>query len=152
MVLCVITVCARGTAPPGDKPKIPAVRWDEQNPGCTFTHTDDGKLRYGLWSGDVGMTLVVDSQELEKVRRRHEPFFGVLLDVRYRGNKSLDLGTDDISLAFVKHFQVVETSLDPDDFSEKIQADAEALDHEIALEVQRHPEKKEAKEASARAF
>jgi hypothetical protein len=135
-----------------DKAKIPAVRWDEQHPGCTFSRSDDGKYRYGLWYEDVGITLAVDSQELEKVHRRHEPFFGVLLDVRYRGQGSLDLGVESISLEFVKHFQVVQTSLDPDSFSEKVQNDADELDHQTAREVEKHPEKKEEKEAYVRAF
>ena len=34
-------------------------------------------------------------------------FSASLLDVRYRGPGSLDLATDNISLEFVKHFQVV---------------------------------------------
>jgi hypothetical protein len=135
-----------------DKGKIPAVRWDEQRPGCTFSRGDDGKFRYGMWYEDVGITLAVDSQELEKVHRRHEPFFGVLLDVRYRGPGSLDLATDNISLEFVKHFQVVQTSLDPDSFSEKVQNDADELDHQTAREVEKHPERKEEKEAYVRAF
>jgi len=36
------------------KAKLPTVRWSEQQPGCTFERGDDGKYRYGLWSGDVG--------------------------------------------------------------------------------------------------
>jgi hypothetical protein len=141
-------------AVPGDKDKgkIAAVRWDEQRPGCTFSRGDDGKFRYGMWYEDVGITLAVDSQELEKVHRRHEPFFGVLLDVRYRGPGQLDLATDNISLEFVKHFQVVLTSLDPDSFSEKVQNDADELDHQTAREVEKHPEKKEEKDAYVRAF
>ncbi len=111
--------------PPGDKTKIPAIRWDEERPGCTFSRSDDGRYHYGLWSGDVGVTLSVDAQELEKVHRRHEPFFSVLLDVRYRGPGTLDLATENISLEFVKHFQVVQTSLDPDDFAAKVQNDAD---------------------------
>jgi hypothetical protein len=138
--------------PPGDKAKIPAIRWDEERPGCTFSRSDDGRYHYGLWSGDVGVTLSVDAQELEKVHRRHEPFFSVLLDVRYRGPGTLDLATGNISLEFVKHFQVVQTALDPDDFAAKVQNDADALDHETAREVEKHPEKKEAKEAYVRAF
>ena len=152
MALASLPLSARSATPPTDNAKIPAVRWDETHPGCTFSHTDDGKLRYGLWWDDVGMTLSVDSQELEKVRRRHEPFIGVLLDVRYRGRKTVEVGAQDISLEFVKHFQVVQTSLDPDEFSDKIQANADALDHEIAVEIQKHPEKKQAKEAYVRAF
>jgi hypothetical protein len=135
-----------------DKNKIPAVRWDEQTPGCTFSRGDDGKYRYGLWSGDVGVTLMVDAQELEKVHRRHEPFFSVLLNVRYRGQGALDLATENISLEFVKHFQVMQTSLDPDDFSERVQNDADELDHQTAREIEKHPEKKEEKEAYVRAF
>ena len=140
-------------AEPGkDKPKIPAVRWDEEHPGCTFSFGDDGRFRYGLWSEDVGVTLSVDSQELEKVHRRHEPFFAVLLDVRYRGQGALELATDAISLEFVNHFRVVQTPLDPEGFAQKVQDDADALDHEAAREGQKHPERKEEKEAYVRAF
>jgi hypothetical protein len=135
-----------------DKPQVPAVRWDEQQQGCTFSRSDDGKYHYGLWSGDVGITLSVDSQELEKVHRRHEPFFGVLLNVRYRGQGTLDLATENISLQFVKHFHVVQTSLDPNDFAEKVQDDADALDYQTAREIEKHPERKQEKEAFMRAF
>jgi hypothetical protein len=135
-----------------DKGKIPAVRWDEKNTGCTFSRGDDGRYRYGMWYEDVGITMTVDSQELEKVHRRHEPFFGVLLDVRYRGHESLDLSVDQISLEFLKHFQVVQTSLDPDGFAEKVQNDADTLNDQTAREVEKHPEKKEEKEAYVKAF
>src|ERR1700704_4546074 len=97
----VAAVCgAAGT----EKAQVPTVRWDEQQPGCTFSITKDGKYLYGLWSGDVGVTLAVDAQELAKVRRRHQPIFGVLLTVRYRGRGSLDVSEQNISLEFVKHF------------------------------------------------
>ena len=105
-----------------------------------------------MWSGDVGITVAVDSQELEKVHRRHEPFFAVLLNVRYRGPGSLDFGVQNISLEFVKHFRVVQTALDPDEFADKVQSDADELDHETAREVEKHPEQKEQKEAFVRAF
>jgi len=137
---------------PKDKSKTLAVRWDEQSPGCTFSRSDDGKFHYGLWSDDVGITLSVDSQELEKVRRRHEPFFAVMLQVRYRGRGTLEVGTDNISLEFVKHFGTVQTSLDPDAFAAKVQTDADALDHETAREIDKHPDKKQEREAYMRAF
>jgi len=139
-------------ASPADQAKIPALRWDEQRPGCTFSRSDDGHYHYGLWYGDVGVTLIVDAQEVEKVHRRHEPFFGVLLNVRYRGQGTLDLTTEHMSLEFVKHFQVVQPALDPDAFAEKVQNDADALDHETAREIEKHPEKKAEKEAYARVF
>jgi hypothetical protein len=156
-VLTLIVILPLSVAPPvafaGNKDKpIPAVRWDEDHPGCTFSRSDDGKYRYGLWVGDVGVTVAVDSQELEKVHRRHEPFFGLLVDVRYRGQDALDLSLDNASLEFVKHFQTVQPALDPDAFAEQIQNDADELDHETAREVEKHPDKKEEKEAYVRAF
>ena len=134
------------------KDSIPAVRWEEGDPGCTFSRGDDGKYRYGLWSDDVGIVMAVDSQELEKVHRRHQLFFALLLTVRYRGPASLAVATDSISLEFIKHFQVIETALDPDDFADKVQSDADALNDETAREVEKHPERKEQKEALMRAF
>lgn len=131
---------------------IPAVRWQEGSPGCTFSRGDDGKYRYGMWAGDMGVVMAVDSQELEKTRRRHEPFFAVLLEVRYRGEKPIDFNTENTSLEFVKHFQVKQTALDPDDFAEKVQSDADALNDQTAKEIEKHPERKEEKEAYVRAF
>jgi hypothetical protein len=90
--------------------KVPAVRWAEQNPGCTFSPGEDGKYRYGLWAGDIGIIMAIDSQELEKVHRRHEPFFAVLLTIRYRGQSSLDAAPDNISLEFLSHFDVTRRS------------------------------------------
>src|SRR5215469_12592037 len=139
-------------APDHEKTKIPAVRWDEATPGCTFSRGDDGKYRYGLWSGDVGVTLAIDSQELEKVHHRHEPFFGVLLSVRYRGPAALEFDSGGISLEFVKHFQTIQPALDPDEFAEKVQNDADEMDHQTAREVEKHPEKKDAEEAYVRTF
>lgn len=132
--------------------KSPMVRWNEQTPGCTFSRGDDGKLRYGLWSGDFGITMAVDAQELEKVHRRHEPFFGVLLTVRYRGMESVELDPSDITLAFLKHFQVEQKALDPDGFSQKVQNDADLLNEQTAREVKKHPEKKDEREAYMHAF
>src|SRR3954465_14800006 len=73
------------------KEKIRAVRWAESNPGCTLSRGDDGKYRYGLWADDAAVVLAVDGQELEKVHRRHEPFFAVLVTVRYLGQTSVDV-------------------------------------------------------------
>lgn len=135
-----------------DKNTLPAVRWAEGAPGCTVSRGDDGKYRYGLWSDDVGIVMAVDSQELEKVHRRHQLFFAVLLTVRYRGQGALDVATNDISLQFMKHFQVIQTALDPDGFSEKVQNDADTLNDQTARQVEKHPEQKEQKEALVRAY
>ncbi len=141
-----------GFAKDKDKNKLPAVRWVEGNPGCTFERGDDGKYRYGMWYDDAGVVMAVDSQELEKVHRRRELFFAVFLTVRYRGQTSLDVATDDISLQFMNHFQVIQTSLDPDDFSERVQRDADTLNDQSARQVEKHPEQREQKEAYVRAI
>jgi len=47
----------------------------------------------------------------------------------------------------MKHFKVVQTSIDPDDYTRKIQADADTLDDETRREVAKHPEKKQVREA-----
>jgi len=39
-----------GNAARKDRSKMPAVRWDEQRPGCTFSRSDDGRYSYGMWS------------------------------------------------------------------------------------------------------
>lgn len=129
------------------KPLPTAVRWSETQPGCTFSTTEDGKYQYGLWSGDVGVVLSVDAREVQIIRHRIEPIFGVFLSVRYRGAASLDVSADSASLEFVKHFKVVQTSLDPDNYVQKIQADADALDDETRRIVAKHPQQKTAREA-----
>ena len=135
-----------------DKPTIPAVLWREGSPGCTYSLDADGKYRYGLWAGDTGIIVAVDSQELEKVAHRHEPFFAVLLSLRYRGQSSVEVTTDSISLEFVKHFHVVQPSLDPDAFSEKVQNDADNLNDQTARWLQKHPDRRAEREAYVRAF
>jgi hypothetical protein len=151
MLVFLPSLGASGAMPGKDIAK-PTVRWDETRPGCTFSRSEDGKYRYGLWSGEVGITLAVDSQEGEKVRRRHEPFFGVWLDVRYHGKDALKLNPEKISLEFVSHFKVVQTALDPDGFSAQVQEDANQVGRDTAREVEKHPERKASKEAYARAF
>jgi soluble cytochrome b562 len=130
-----------------NKPQPPTIRWSEAEPGCTFSQGDDGKYRYGLWSGDVGIVLAVDAREVQIIGHRIEPIFGVLLTLRYRGAGSLEAGPDGITLQFMKHFKVVQTALDPDDYVQKIQADADALDDETRRAVAKHPEKKQVREA-----
>src|SRR6202171_3773261 len=120
-VVCMVFLAPAWAAPGKEKAQMPTVRWDEEHPGCTFLITPDGKYHYGLWSGDVGVTLAVDAQELAKVHRRNQPIFGVLLTVRYRGRGSLGVSDQDISLEFVKHFPLIQNSLDPDGVSARSQ-------------------------------
>ncbi|MGA8867900.1 MAG: hypothetical protein WB510_13070 [Candidatus Sulfotelmatobacter sp.] len=146
-VACLVGFLPAWCAPSKNTSKPPTVRWSEDRPGCTFSRSDDGKYRYGLWSGDVGIILAVDGREVQIIRRRIEPIFAVLLTVRYRGGQSLDVGPNGITLQFLKHFKVVQPSLDPDSYAQKVQGDADAFDHETAREIAKHPEEKETREA-----
>jgi hypothetical protein len=146
-VVSVAAICGSpawtSLAASADKQPQPTVRWSEEQPGCTFSRGDDGKYRYGLWSGDVGIVVAVDAREVQIIRHRIEPILGVLLEIHYRGAGSLDESADAITLQFMKHFKVVQTSLDPDDYTQKVQADADALDDETRREIAKHPEKQQ---------
>jgi hypothetical protein len=136
--------------PPGsDKtPVTSTLRWEEGKPGCTFSRDDDGKYRYGLWTADFGIILAVDSQELEKVRRRAQPILALQLTFRYRGKDSLDMAPSKITLEFVKHYHDVHGALDPGNLAGKEQSDADALAEETQRQISKLPEKKAEKEAT----
>ncbi len=153
-LLSLFCASANAANPGKDQPKPQIVRWNEAQPGCTFSRGDDGKYRYGLWTDDVGIVLAVDAREVQIVRAHHriEPLFGVLLTIRHRGTDALDLATDQISLQFMKHFKVVQTSVDPDDYVQKIQADADMLDDETRRAVAKHPEEKSEREAQLQEY
>jgi len=133
-------------APRKDKTPAPALRWAEGAAGCTFSRDEDGKYRYSLWTSDYGVILAVDSQELEKVHRRVEPFFSVEITVRYRGKGSLELVPGKATLEFVRHYKVIQSSLDPESFAQKTQNDADERVHEAQREIEKHPERKEERE------
>ncbi len=128
-------------------PKPVAIRWDEQHAGCTFSRGDDGRYRYGLWSGDVGVVLAVDAREVQIMRRRIEPIFSVLLTFRYRGAESLDVNVEGATLQFMKHFKVVQTALDPEEYTQAMETDAETVDDDTRRQLEKHPDKKQVREA-----
>ena len=135
-----------------NSPHPAVIRWSETQPGCTFSRNDDGKYDYGMWSGDLGIIMAVDAREMQLIRHRIEPIFGVLLTVRYRGNGSLYATPDGITLEFVKHFKVVQPSLDSDSYSQKIQADADALNDETRRTIRKHPEEKQTRMEGLQAY
>jgi hypothetical protein len=136
ILLLAMIACTLASAAPakGEKNKPPPVtlRWSETQPGCTFSSSQDGKYQYGFWSGDVGVVLSVDAREVQIIRHRIEPIFGVFLTIRYRGSGSLEVSPEEITLQFMKHFKIVQGPIDPDGYTQKIQTDADALDDETA--------------------
>jgi hypothetical protein len=105
-----------------------------------------------MWADDVGVTVAVDSQELQHLRERLMPIFGVLVTARYRGNASLVLRTDQVSLEFLSHSHVLHSSLDPGATAARLQADSETLQDTAAREIKKHPEKKEEEEAKLQKY
>ncbi len=101
---------------------------------------------------DLGITLVVDSQELQRTRHRLDPFLGLVLTFRYRGAGEQEIAGRQISLEFVTHSHVVHSALDPDAFATEYQNNVDAFAEENVREIEKHPEKKEAKEAMVRAY
>src|SRR5262245_26910176 len=91
-----LVVVTWGTSDRKDKVSAASIRWAEGQPGCTFTAGDDGKYRYSLWTDDFGITLAVDSQELQRTRRRLDPFLGFFLTIRYRGSSELHVHPDKV--------------------------------------------------------
>jgi hypothetical protein len=147
--VCILSASAAtsqtNTGSNGHTSSGPVIRWSEGTPGCTFSRGEDGKYSYGVWSGDIGIILSVDAREVQLVRHRIEPIFGVLLTVRYHGAASLEEAPDNITLQFVKHFKIVQPSLDPNSYAQKIQEDAQAFNDETRRAITKHPEEREAR-------
>jgi hypothetical protein len=96
--------------------------------------------------------VAVDSQELQLLHKRIEPFFSVHLTVRYRGKESLGVYPRGATLEFVKHFKLVQPALDPASFAQQTQDDADELEHQTQREIQKHPERREQREKFVEAY
>lgn len=131
---------------------LPAVRWKEGSSGCTFARGNDGKYSYGLRTQDLYVILSVDAQELQLTRRRLTHFLGVFLDVDYQGSGTLLFDPGTATLEYASHYHVMKESLDPVEFAERIEAGGEAVSDETARQVEKHPERKEKREAVTRAY
>jgi len=137
-----MTSAAWAVPPPPKVPSIPALRWTEGQPGCTFSADEDGRYRYGIWTNDLGIVLAIDSQELQKATRRTEPIFTVLLTVRYRGRDSFSLNPAAITLEFVKHSRDLHSALDPGELAARFRVDSAQFAKATERDTRKHPEKK----------
>src|SRR4030095_2886738 len=101
---------------------LPVERWKENAPGCTARRGADGKYNYGIRTKDLRVSLAVDSQELQLTRRRLGHFLGVFLDVQYEGSGTLIFDPGTATIEYASHYHVIKASLDPEDFSERIES------------------------------
>jgi hypothetical protein len=135
-----------------DNLPVSTLRWTEGAPNCTVQARDDGHVYYALWSGDFEVTLSVDRQELEKIPHRAIPMLGVLVTLQYKGKQQLEVQQNRFTLEFLKHFQVVQSSLDPDGMLKRLQENITDLTDEVERhQIPKHPDQKEKKEAELQA-
>jgi hypothetical protein len=145
--LVAITVLLASFLFAGNKNSVSVVRWSQDAPNCTLRQGNDGRTYYGFSTSDVEIILAVDRQELEKIPHRATPMLSALLTFRYKSGEQLGIHQDRFALEFVKHFQVVKTSLDPDDMLHHLQEDVDDLTDEVERhQVRGHPEQKAQKD------
>ncbi len=118
-------------------------------PGSEFSANSDGTYRYGLAGDDFSVTLAVDTQELDKARRRIEPLLAVFLTVRSSGANFLELDARKITLEFVDHFHDRHSALDPDDLAARLKAGSAEFSEKTTHEIAQHPSKRAELEAAS---
>jgi hypothetical protein len=135
-----------------NSPSVPVVQWAANAPNCTLRSGNDGRTYYGISSSTFEITLAVDRQELEKIPHRATPMLGVLLNFRYKGRGQFGIRQRRFALEFVKHFQVVQSSLNPDEIVKHLQENVDNLTDQVERhDVRKHPEQKEQKETELQA-
>ena len=117
--------------------QLPAVRWTAGAPGCTFERGDDGRYRWTMTGNDLIVTLLVDSQELTKSRRRFYHLLGAYLSVTYTGHDKFEFPAD-VRIDFVRHHDVLEAYMDPAELSNKLQNDVDTLVFETEREIKKN--------------
>lgn len=135
-----------------EKPAIPVLRFSPTAPNCTVRATDDGHVYYGISTSKYDVTLGVDRQELEKVKHRVIPMLGVLVRFKYKGDQKFEVQQNRFTLEYVKHFQVVKSSLDPDAMLQNLQAHIDDATDEVERhQLKHHPDQKEKAEGELQA-
>ena len=137
----------------GNPPAVPALRWTANAANCTLRDGDDGRTYYGIASDDFEVTLAVDRQELEKIPHRANPMLTVFLTFQYKGHDpQFEVQQNRFTLEFTKHFQVVQSSLDPDYLLKSLQDNVDDLTDEIERhQVKKHPDQKDRMETELQA-
>ena len=130
----------------GKKSNLPIVRWTAGAPGCTFERGDDGRFRWTMSDKDMDITLLVDSQELTKSRRRFYHLFGLYVSVTYKSSGKVEFPAD-LRLDFVRHHGIVEGSDDPVELQNRLQNDLDTKVFETERQIKKNPSTKDEKTA-----
>jgi hypothetical protein len=148
LILSLIATTSLGGA---EKKSLPAVRWRAGAAGCEFQRGDDGRYRWRMVGDDLDLTLLVDSQELAKSRRRFYHVLGVYLNVTYTGKDTFEFPAD-LRLDFLRHHEIRESRLDRTALSKRLQNDVDTLVFETERKIKKNPETAEEKTASLREY
>jgi ribosome-associated translation inhibitor RaiA len=149
MLLFALCTCAPQAN--AEKKTLPGVRWTAGAPGCEFHRDDDGRYRWRMAGNDLDLTLLVDSQELAKSRRRFYHVFGAYMSVSYTGQAKFEFPAD-LQLTFLRHRNVTEGYVDPTEFQTKLQNDIDTVIFDTERQIKKHPEKAEEKTARLREY
>jgi hypothetical protein len=133
------------------KKQLPTVRWTAGAPGCAFERGDDGRYRWTMTGNDLTVTLLVDSQELTKSRRRFYHLFGAYVSVTYAGHDKFEFPAD-VRIDFVRHRDVFEAYSDPTELSNRLQNDVDTLVFETERQIKKDPKLTDEKTAHLREY
>lgn len=128
-----------------------AVRWTADCSGCEFERGEDGRYRWRIKDRDLDLTLMVDSQELSKVRHRLDHVIGAYLTLTYTGSTKFDFPAE-VKMQFLRHHNVVVSNLDPTDFSNRLQNEIDTLAFETDREIKKNPDKSDKKLTRTREY
>src|SRR6266404_3118030 len=151
LAFAVCTILAATLGHAGKKKQLPTVRWTAGAPGCAFERGEDGRYRWTMTANDLNITLLVDSQELTKSRRRFYHLLGVYVSVTYTGQDKFEFPAD-VRSDFVRHHDVLEGFMDPTELSTKLQNDVDTLVFETERQIKKNPKITEEKTARLREY
>lgn len=134
-----------------EKQRLPAVRWTSGAAGCTFARGGDGRYRWTMTGNDVSVTLLVDSQELTKSRRRFYHLLAAYVSVTYTGQEKFEFPAD-VRIDFVRHHDVFEAYMDPTELTTKLQNDLDTFVFDGEREIKKNPKITEEKTARMREY
>lgn len=104
-----------------------------------------------MTDNNLEITLLVDSQELTKSRRRFYGLLGAYLNVSYKGSGKFEFPAD-VRIDFVRHHDVREAYEDPTELQTRLQNDVDTKIFETERQIKRNPELAESKTALLRQY
>jgi hypothetical protein len=149
-ILCVF-LCSVVPITQAKHKQLPTVRWTENAPGCTFERGDDGRYRWTIAGRDLTLTLLVDSQELTKSRRRFYHLIGMYVSAKYTGTEKVEFPAD-VRIDFLRHHDVMEGYEDPTDLSNKLQNAIDTVIFDTERQIKKDPKIADEKTASLREY